>query len=134
LFNARVAECEARIPEDPRSRLRFIGDIFIDFAMEDIPRSQLMNVRVLPDFSPSEAAYRPAVECFERLRAELRQLGITRDTDVDLFTALIGGLVTQQQANEPGGRRWRRLLPRVIDMYADAVGLPARPNKSRRKS
>ena len=39
-------------------------------------------------------------------------------------TALVGGLVNQQLANDPGGDRWRRLLPRVIGMLADDLGLP----------
>jgi hypothetical protein len=30
----------------------------------------------------------------------------------------------QQWANDPGGRRWARLIDRAIDMYADALDLP----------
>jgi len=37
---------------------------------------------------------------------------------------LIGGLVSQQLANDPGGQRWRRLIPRVISMFADDLDLP----------
>ena len=44
--------------------------------------------------------------------------------DVDLYTAVIAGLVNQQWANDPGGSRWGRLLDRAIDMYADNLGLP----------
>jgi hypothetical protein len=51
-------------------------------------------------------------------------LGVTSNADVDLFTALVSGLVDQQWANDPGGTRWARLIDRAIDMYADAVGLP----------
>ena len=36
----------------------------------------------------------------------------------------VGGLVNQQLANDPGGQRWRRLIPRVIAMFADDLGLP----------
>ena len=51
-------------------------------------------------------------------------MGITRDEDADIYTALLGGLVNQPLANDPGGQRWRRLIPRVMNMYADDVGLP----------
>jgi hypothetical protein len=44
--------------------------------------------------------------------------------DADIYTALLGGLVNQQLANDPGGQRWRRLIPRVIAMFADDLGLP----------
>ena len=44
--------------------------------------------------------------------------------DTDIYTALLGGLVNQQLANDPGGQRWRRLIPRVISMFADDLGLP----------
>jgi hypothetical protein len=36
----------------------------------------------------------------------------------------VAGVISQQLANEPGGTRWVRLLPRLVDMYADAVGVP----------
>jgi hypothetical protein len=36
-------------------------------------------------------------------------------------TALSAGLVSQQLANDPGGTRWRRQLPRLIDMYVKEV-------------
>jgi hypothetical protein len=54
----------------------------------------------------------------------LRGLGITGDEDADVYTALLGGLVNQQLANDPGGQRWRRLIPRVMSMFADDLGLP----------
>jgi len=53
----------------------------------------------------------------------LATYSVTRREDIDLYTALIGGLVDAQLANDPGGDRWRRLLDRSVDMYADNVGL-----------
>ena len=41
---------------------------------------------------------------------------------------IIGGLVDAQLANDPGGDRWRRLLDRAVDMFADNLGLP--PDKT----
>src|SRR6516164_2745195 len=61
---------------------------------------------------------------YDGMLEQLRGMGITGDEDADIYTALLGGLVNQQLANDPGGRRWRRLIPRVMNMYADDLGLP----------
>jgi AcrR family transcriptional regulator len=125
-------DAELRAPADPRERLVFMAQTFFDFATADSARNQLMNVRVLPDFVPSAESYAAAVEGLDILRVNLRALGITKAADVDVFTALITGLVSQQEANDPGGTRWRRLVPRVMHSYADSVGLAARPKTSGR--
>jgi AcrR family transcriptional regulator len=126
-------ELEAHAPADPRERLVYIAQVFFDFATADPARNQLMNFRVLPDFAPSAESYAAAVESLELLRANLRAMGITKADDVDVYTALIAGLVSQQEANDPGGTRWRRLVPRVMHSFADSVGLAARPHTAGRK-
>ncbi len=106
-----------------RSALRRYARLFFDFAVADLARHQLMNQRTIPGFAPSEQAYAPAVEVIRLLRARLASHGITRDQDLDLFTAIVGGLVDGQLANDPGGERYARLLDRAVDMYADNLGL-----------
>ena len=113
-------------PREPRRRLDHFTTVFVDFALAEPCRNQLMNVRVIPDFTPTAASYAVAIEAFELMRGRLRDIGVTRDRDIDLFTALIAGLVAQQEANDPGGDRWRRLIPAALGMYADAVGIPGR--------
>jgi hypothetical protein len=54
-------------------------------------------------------------------------LPISDPADMDVYTALISGLIAQQLANDPGGQRWRRLIPRVMTMFADDLGLPLNP-------
>src|SRR5712691_5415414 len=76
----------------------------------------------IPNFQPSEQAYAPAVEVYGLMLEDLRGIGITAPEDADIFTAITGGLVNQQLANDPGGQRWRRLIPRVISMWADDLG------------
>lgn len=112
------------LPAAPRAALRTIAGTFVDFAVADPTRYELMNRRTIPGFEPSPEAYRPAVASLETLRAALAQIGVHDDIGLDLATALIGGVVDQQLANDPGGERWLRLLDRAIDMYADAMGLP----------
>jgi AcrR family transcriptional regulator len=112
------------LPADPRQRLTAIALDYFDFAVADLPRHQLMDVSVIPGFRPSEQAYAPAVEVYQVMLAELHGLGITKPEDADIYTSILGGLVEQQLANDPGGDRWRRLVPRVISMFANDVGLP----------
>lgn len=107
-----------------RASLRKSAHTFFDFAVADLARHQLMNQRTIPGFEPSPEAYAPAVEVLEHFRARLARIGVTRDEDVDLCTALIGGLVDSQLANDPGGNRWGRLVDRLVDMLADNLGLP----------
>jgi AcrR family transcriptional regulator len=117
-------------PGRPRLRLVHIAGAFFDFALADTGRSQLMNVRVIPGFTPSAEAYQLSEQCLAEVGAELRKLGITRQSDLDLYTALVGGLISQQQANDPDGSRWRDLLPRAMEMFADQAGLTRRPKRS----
>jgi len=104
--------------------LRHSARTFFDFAVADLARHQLMNQRTIPGFEPSAEAYGPAVAVLDRFRSQLAGFGITNEEDVDLATAIIGGLVDQQLANDPGGDRWSRLVDRVVDMLADNLGLP----------
>jgi AcrR family transcriptional regulator len=114
------------LPADPRAALTEIASTFFDFAVADLARFQLMNQRSVPGFVPSKESYEPAIEVLEALRRELTTIGVRDEAGVDLFTAMVGGLIDQQLANDPGGTRWRRLLDRVIDMYANELKLRRR--------
>jgi AcrR family transcriptional regulator len=120
-----------QLPASPRAALKVGAQAFFDFCVADPPRHQLMNLRLIPDFSPSPQAYAPAVDVVERFRTQLRGFGVTDDAGVDLFTAVVAGLIDQQLANDPGGDRWARLLDRAMDMYADEMGLPRDTPKGR---
>lgn len=130
-YEQSVARSCDRLPAEPRAALKRVARTFFDFSVADYPRHQLMNVRTLPGFVPSPEAYEPAVRVLDDLRQLLVDLGIDDEAGADLFTALVGGLIEQQWANDPGGVRWRRLLDRAIDMYADEMGLPG-PRKDSR--
>ncbi len=110
-------------PRTARTALRRYARLFFDFAVADLARHQLMNQRTIPGFVPSEESYAPAVEVVRLLHARVASYGITREQDIDLFVAIVGGLVDGQLANDPGGARYARLLDRAIDMYADNLGL-----------
>ena len=112
------------VPGSPRALLRLMYRTFFEFSVADLARHQLMNVRTIPDFAPTPENYRPAVRVYARMEELLAGVGVRDGADVDLFTAIIGGLIDQQWANDPGGTRWARLVDRAADMFADAVGLP----------
>jgi len=119
---------ERDLPTEPRARLREVARVFIEFAMEDPARSQLMFQRTIPDFEPSAESYAYALEVFERGRQALADAGVTTPEQLDLWTALVAGLTSQQLTNDPNGDRWLRLADDAIDMYADHV-LPRRANR-----
>jgi AcrR family transcriptional regulator len=123
-YNEVQNDMESQLPSSPRTALKMTARTYFDFCAADPTRHHLMSQRSIPNFTPSPAAYAPAVEVIERLRARLARLGVTDEEAVDLYTALVGGLVDQQLANEPGGNRWARLIDRAMDMYADEMRLP----------
>lgn len=121
----RVAEAlEESLPVGPRARLRLMMTAFFDFAVADLPRYQLMNQSVLPGFTPSADAYAPSQALMALFTRQMAEVGVTDPGHLDLATSLVGGLVSQQLANDPGGNRFRRLLDQALTMYADHVGLP----------
>ncbi len=126
-WSAYLTECEEllpTLPEHPRARLRAIAQQFFDYSIADPAWFQLLNQRVVPGFEPSAESYAPSLAVMELLGIEMKQMGITDEGAMDLWVALVGGLVDSQLANDPGGSRYQQLLDRAVDMYADHVGLP----------
>jgi AcrR family transcriptional regulator len=132
-FHAVLEKEVPSFPAEPRGRLLALANTYFDFAASDVERHQLMDMPMLRDFTPSEEAYRPSVECYGIMRSVLSEIGIRRQADLDMYTALTGGFVNQQLANDPKGDRWRALLPRALTLFADDLGLPAQARTSRRK-
>jgi AcrR family transcriptional regulator len=115
---------EARLTPDMRRTAHRIARTFFDFAVADPPRYQLMNQRVIPGFEPSADSYAPAVRVLEAGFVIAAERGVTDRDDFLILLSIIGGLIDQQLANDPGGDRFSRLLPRAVDMWADGLGLP----------
>jgi len=64
---------------------------------------------------------------------------ITEARHVDMWTALVTGLVDQQVSNDPGGDRWSRLIEESMEMFLSHCqsqrGLPTSlPSLTRRKT
>lgn len=112
------------LTDDLRAAAHQITRTFFDFAVADPVRYQLMNQRVIPGFEPSAESYAPAVRVLEESYAIAAERGVADPDDVAILLALMGGLIDQQLANDPGGDRFSRLLARAVDMWCDGVGIP----------
>lgn len=107
---------------DARGAMKRFNQAFVSFCVGDPPRYQLLFQRVLPDWVPSAESYILAIQQLEQLRAALASLG-GDDRVVDLWTAMITGLVSQQLSNDPGGDRWSRQVDTAVDLFFDQFGL-----------
>jgi AcrR family transcriptional regulator len=119
----KLAE-ESGLTDDLRQCAHLIARTFFDFAVADPARYQLMNQRLIPGFEPSPDSYAPAVRVLEAGHQIARDRGLADPDDFILLIAIVTGLIDQQIANDPGGDRFARMLPRAVDMWADGVGLP----------
>lgn len=111
---------------EPHAILREMTQRFFDFCMSDHARAQLLFFRSLPGFVPSPEAYAPAEALVTSTTAMFAELGIKDPDALDLYTALVNGIVGQQLANDPEGNRWGRLIDRAVDMYLALVLQPTR--------
>src|SRR3954451_15542879 len=110
------------------------GKEFVRWSVEHPAYAQLLFWRPVPGFRPSEAAYTPAVELYQRGLDRLRRLqaaGVVRsDGDADDvqrdWTVLIAGVVSQQLANAPDQSfddgRFTSALPDLVAMFAAHYG------------
>lgn len=116
-----------------REYARVMSHRYFDFCVEDPVRFQLLFLRTIPDFVPSEESYAVAIRVYESMTSDLTRIGITDAGAADLLTALLTGLASQQIANDPGGDRWRRLVDRSIDMYLREVAPNPTITKTKRR-
>lgn len=111
----------ADLTDDPAQDLRRGAHLFFDFCVEDPARQQLLFLRVIPGFAPSQPAYTLAQEALDQLRTVLANAGMRNDEAVDLWTAVMTGLATQQASNDPGGDRWAKLVDRAVDLLLSEI-------------
>ncbi len=115
-FADRMAE-STDDAEDPRDLLVATARRYARFCLTDLARYQLLFQRALPGFEPSPQSYAPAVRALQGAAELLALNGITEARHLDLWTALITGVVSQQFANDPGGDRWTRLVDESVAMF-----------------
>lgn len=107
------------LPGDRRAAVKAFMRAFVDFAVEDPARSQLLFQRPIPGFEPSAESYEHAQAVLSRAVDLLQAAGLESQADVDCFVAMVAGLIDAQISNDPAGDRWTRHLDRLTDMYLD---------------
>ena len=122
MFGQAATEFADRMAEpvdggDAREILTRYAQRFVEFCTSDPVRYQLLFQRTLPGFDPSPESYAPAVRALAETHELLALQGITETRHVDLWTALITGLVDQQVSNDPGGDRWTGLVDESVTMF-----------------
>ncbi len=123
------------LPDDDLTRedFRAGAQAFFEFCTSDPVRYQLLFQRTLPGFEPSPETYALATDRLERLETQLASAGVSHRRHLDLWTAILTGLTSQQISNDPGGDRWARLLDDVVDLFCDHAGVPpTEPSKNPR--
>ena len=90
---------------------------FVEFCVSDVARYQLLFQHSVPGFTPSPESYAPAVRALELTRGQLARYGVRDPRHIDVWTALLTGIVDQQISNDPGGDRWTRLVDDIVHMF-----------------
>jgi AcrR family transcriptional regulator len=119
---------------DVLAGLRRLMHYLVEFSTADPVRCQLMFQRTIPGFEPSAESYAISVASMTELVSWFESIGLTAPGLVDLYTALISGIVNQQLSNDPGGDRWTRLVDEAAAMFLDhARAKQKQHNTERRK-
>ena len=133
IYDAMFAEANQEILDrvsavpitgDAVALLRKYTHVYLQFCNEDVVRYQLLYQRTIPGFEPSAESYALASKGLDIIRRCLRACGVTSSRAFDAWTAIVGGLAAQQNANEPGGKRWLRLADELTDMYLSQYASP----------
>ena len=106
----------------PQQQLVTHAHRFAAFCPSDVVRYQLLFQRLMPGFNPSPESYAPAIRALDAARQRLERAGVRHARGLDLWTALMIGLVDQQISNDPGGDRWIRLIDDAVAMFLAQCG------------
>jgi AcrR family transcriptional regulator len=126
IYDAMFAQAASQFAErmaepyhyaEPRDLLVAAVRRFFEFCAANPPRYQLLFQRTVPGFEPSPQSYAPAVRALSDAQQWLALNGVTEERYLDMWTALVTGLVDQQVSNDPGGDRWSRLIDESVDMF-----------------
>ena len=119
---------------EPAAVLVATAHRFVEFCTNDVARYQLLFQRTIPEFEPSAESFAPAVRALDMARERLALSGITQPRHLDLWTALLTGLVDQQVSNDPGGGRWIRLIEEAVTMFLAHCESTRPPRKAMARS
>jgi AcrR family transcriptional regulator len=121
MYAQGIQQSADRMRETPPGRtahetLRNLVRAFVDNAMSNPVRYELLFHRSIPGFEPSPEHLAIGLASLARVREAAAAAGVRSDKDFDLFMATTRGLVTLQISNEPDGDRWVRLVDDAVEM------------------
>lgn len=106
-----------------------VGEALAQYFSVHPARYHLMFQRTVPGFRPSEESHAVALRCIRVLVDRLGAAGVADPDDVALVRGVMSGLVSEQLANEPAGRRYTSQIERgvraVLTALAPAKGRPS---------
>lgn len=121
MTTARVDDPAAVVSQnDLLLEMQHVAREFVRFCVSDPIRFQLLFQRTIPGFEPSAQSYALAQQAYDVSVGSLRAAGFA-DDQLDLATAVMSGLASQQIANDPGGDRWNRLTNRAAAMLLNEL-------------
>ena len=130
-YRALLAKDAPAHYDDLRTVLHNGVVFYVEFALDDPVRFQLLSQRTIPGFEPSEQAYAVAQEAYDYAYSALTAAVEVIQEDLDLISAVVSGLISQQIANDPGGTRWVRLVDDAVDLLVPRLEpRPKRPAPS----
>jgi AcrR family transcriptional regulator len=88
---------------------------FFDFCISDPTRYELLFQRTVRGFQPSEASYALAQQFLDLMASRLRAIDVD-ERGIDLWTAVMSGITSQQIANDDGTERWKALVDDAVEM------------------
>lgn len=124
-----LTRAETHAQTDPVAALRASQEDLLRWCLHRPVLAQIIFLRPVPGFEPSEQTWGSALSQFQRLREILRRAGAVgqlrpdgaSDDAMEILACLASGVMTRQLANEPGaaidGGRIARLLPTILDMF-----------------
>jgi AcrR family transcriptional regulator len=124
---------QPELPGDVAAGVRTMLRYYVDFCTADPVRHQLLFQRTIPGFEPSAASFEIADQSLTTIGHWFEESGLGGQQTLDLYTAIGSGLAAQQNANEPGGDRWTRLVDRAADMFVRHVSDQQAPSSAPEK-
>ncbi|MCW2810506.1 MAG: hypothetical protein JWP61_964 [Friedmanniella sp.] len=129
-YRALLAREPPAHSDDLRTVLHNGVVFYVEFALEDPVRFQLLSQRSIPGFEPSKEAYAVAQQAYDYAYSALTAAVDVTQEDLDLLSAVVSGLIAQQIANDPGGTRWVRLIDDVVDLLVPRLEPRRKPSAS----
>jgi len=118
---------------DPLEALKMRERLFVRLNVEDPYRYELIFQRPIPGFVPTAESFAGGAEGFAKHQRFIEAVGVRGERALDLWRAVINGLIGQQIANAPGGDRWTRLVDEAVDILVGhyAAAAPRSPSVKR---